>query len=86
MNRVLAVYSSVTTASRLKRLLEREGFTADIIQVPRCLSVNGCTHGIRIDRMAIPRLLELTEALQVRVKGIYEQANTQDGCNYRLIR
>ena len=48
MNKTIITLSSVTYASKAKKLLLRYGISAKIVKIDSTLSDNGCTHGIEI--------------------------------------
>ena len=82
MSKLLDIYASGTTTARLKRLLEKEYKRAEIMQVPKSLSKNGCSFGLKIEESDLKRLIELTKAIDVKHKGIYTENSTPEGKRY----
>ena len=81
MNRLLVVYSSATTATRLKMSLAKDGYDARVLQTPQALTSSGCGYSVGIYPSALGRLKALTYQMGVRFKGIYEVV----GNEYRKI-
>ncbi len=72
MNEVLIVFASATTASRIKKLLEKEGFYARILQTPKLLSIGGCSFSVKTTEEAIKVCRRFADELSVKIKGVYK--------------
>ena len=70
---MLAVLSSATTAGRIKRYLEKEGFTARIIQTPKALSKGGCGYSIVVPEEGKEGIVQAASKLSVRIRGFYRE-------------
>ena len=82
MSKLLVMYSSGTTTSRLKRLMEKENRNARVVQVPKYLSKHGCSFGLSIDEANLRRLLELSKEIDVKHRGIFIEKHTSEGQEY----
>ena len=88
MNEVLIIFSSATTASRIKKFLADGGFYARVIQTPKMLSPGGCSTAVSTTAEAVPSVCRRTDELGVKIKGIFEKTDgvytPLSGGNYDL--
>ena len=76
----LVVFSSSTTASRLKRLAVSRGLKGvTMTQSPRALSQNGCTYALRCPFDVLPTLLELADVYHVKHGHVYKEMIDKEG-------
>ncbi len=75
MNEVLIIFSSATTASRIKKFLADGGFYARVIQTPKMLSPGGCSTAVSATAEAVPSAIRHADKLGVKIKGIYEKTD-----------
>lgn len=75
MNEVLIIFSSATTASRIKKFLADGGFYARVIQTPRMLSPGGCSTSVSTTAEGVSSAMHRVNELGVKVKGIYEKTD-----------
>lgn len=76
----LVVFSSSTTASRLKRLAslnQLRGVT--LTQSPRAVSQNGCAYALRCPIDSLPTLLELADRYHVKHGHVYRELTDEAG-------
>ncbi len=83
MSQIIVLYSSATTANRLKNALSREGVSASVMQTPKGLSKGGCSYCLRIGQSALPRLRELTHKMDVKIKAVYMETRSSTSCSYQ---
>lgn len=63
---------SVTTAVRLKRLLEGEtGFPCDVVHTPSKISGSGCSYSVLADDRLKDEIRPFCSRHGIRIKGIY---------------
>ena len=64
---------SITTAMRLKRLLERiHGIPADVVQTPSAIKHGGCSYSVRTNAPnALSRVKLTEEEYGINIKKIY---------------
>ena len=64
---------SVTTAMRLKRLLERiYGIPSDVVHTPSVIKHGGCSYSVRTNSSnALPRVKLIEEEYGINIKKIY---------------
>lgn len=80
MGYALMVFSSSTTASRLKRTATRNGMTdVDIVQTPKMISMNGCSYSVRTKLSNLSALKQLAQEYGLQSAGIYRETIGIDG-------
>ncbi len=64
---------SITTAMRLKRLLERVyGIPSDVVQTPSAIKHGGCSYSVRTNASnALARVKLIEEEYGINIKRIY---------------
>ena len=63
---------SVTTAMRLKRLLERlYGIPSDVVHTPSAIKHGGCSYSVRTSQSALARVKLIEEEYGINIKKIY---------------
>lgn len=74
------VFSSSTSANRLKRLAAREQIRhAVIVQAPTALSVRGCTYAIKTDLKTLPLLTALANDYGISYSAVYHELTDRRG-------
>ena len=68
---LLIVFSSATTATRVKNELVKSKFPAKVMQTPKSLSSGGCSYSIKTSRDALPTAEKMAEKLGVNIKNIF---------------
>ena len=68
---------SITTAMRLKRLLERiHGIPSDVVHTPSAIKHGGCSYSVRTNAPDAPALVRMTaEEYGINIKKIYVERN-----------
>ena len=80
MGYALMVFSSSTTASRLKRLAFRSRLRGvDLIQTPKAISENGCTYSIRCPVRELAALRALADEYGLRYGKIFREMSDEFG-------
>ncbi len=76
----LVVFSSSTTASRLKRLASANSLRGvTLSQSPGLLSRNGCAYALRCPMDVLPALLSLADRYQVKHGHVYKELTDEAG-------
>lgn len=70
---MLAVLSSVTTASRMKRYLESRGIEARMVQTPKALAKGGCGYSLSIPDDMAEEVRAAARKMESRVRGFYRE-------------
>lgn len=88
MTFALVVFSSSTTASRLKRLAALEQLQGvSLTQSPKAISQNGCAYALRCPVHLLPALLALADRYQVKHGFVYKELTDEAGRKmYQQIR
>lgn len=71
MNHVLVVFGSVTVANRAKRLMEKHGGDAAVVQLPPDLGIRGCSYCLRIRQGDFNLMMELAEEFGLKIKAAF---------------
>lgn len=80
MGYALMVFSSSTTASRLKRTALRNGIMdVGIVQTPKTISANGCTYSVRVKFSDLSALKHLAQEYGLQTAGVYRETMGIDG-------
>lgn len=74
MGYVLMLFSSSTTANRLKRLAFRSNLReVSMIQTPKLISQNGCTYSLRCPVSTISELRQLADEYGLKYSKVYRE-------------
>jgi Protein of unknown function (DUF3343). len=73
------IYSSITSASRIKKACAQKSKTCSVRQTPSAMSASGCNYGIRCNQKDLPFVLDLSKKLELTIKGIYIETNNDTG-------
>ncbi len=80
MTSTLVVFSSSTTANRLKRLAASEQLHGvGLMQAPGAISRNGCTYALRCPADVLPALLALAERYNIKHGFVYRELTDYEG-------
>ncbi len=80
---MLAVLSSVTTASRMKRYLEQKGILVRMIETPKAIAKGGCGYSLVIPHDQEEEVKKAARTMQSRVRGFYREEGS--GADKRYI-
>ncbi len=80
MQTALIVFSSSTTASRLKRLAHSaQAGDVSLTQSPKSVSQNGCTYALRVPMEQLSDVLELANRYDIKHGKVYREARDREG-------
>ncbi|MCI9625775.1 MAG: DUF3343 domain-containing protein [Clostridia bacterium] len=82
MFQVIVLLSSATTALRLKKSLADKGFSSYVIQTPKHLAIGGCGYSLRTSYNCLNFLYQEARRMDVRIKGVYQETETEKGYEY----
>ncbi|MCD8391152.1 MAG: DUF3343 domain-containing protein [Firmicutes bacterium] len=76
MVNMYVLVGSVTTAMRLKKLLEqRFAFSADVVHTPSQIHHGDCSYSVRTDLRALPAVKSAVSEYGVGIRGMYDVKN-----------
>ena len=80
------VIGSVTTATRLARLIERNaGVPADVARTPAAIKNGGCSYSVRVNGISADNVRSIIKDYGVNIKGIYTEELSGGEREYRDI-
>ena len=80
---MLITIGSVTTASRLAKLIEREmHLKARVMHTPSELNKGGCSYSVRVNTDNCNYIRKISETYNIKIKRCYEEMFTREGCVY----
>jgi len=79
---MIVLLSSVTTAGRMKRVLESEGIQVRMIQAPKEISRGGCAHALWMKEEHRKAVSAAATRLHVNVRGYYREARPGEASRY----
>lgn len=80
------VVGSVTTATRLARILEkRVGIPASVAHTPSAIKNGGCSYSVRIGDSALIAAKQVVDEYGVNIKGMYKEEISGGEREYRDI-
>ncbi|MBR5586602.1 MAG: DUF3343 domain-containing protein [Clostridia bacterium] len=82
IDRFLIVFSSATTATRVKNELTKNKISAKVVQTPKALSKSGCSYSVKAPESALFAAESAATALGVKIKNIYREKDN----DYELYR
>lgn len=78
---MLVTIGSITTATRLARLIERNlGITAQVIHTPAEINKGGCSYSVKFNGSYVNDVRQLISEYSVPVKRYFE-CDGQHGCH-----
>jgi len=85
MGNIIILLSSSTSAVRLKDDLERNGYSARVIQTPSALATGGCNYSVRTKGTALALAEQTVKNRGLRSGGIYLDTETEGEFRYRKL-
>ena len=67
----LVIYSSATTATRVKNMLYTKNIPCKVIQTPKHLSQGGCGYSVIAPQSALETIRSFSNSMSVHIKGVY---------------
>lgn len=75
----IVVYKSITVANRAKKLAEKEGIKASIIQLPSTFNIKGCTYAVSVRENKLHEMLNLSKKYKLRVRAYFPDGTAESG-------
>ena len=69
------IFSSVTIATGVKKLLEKKGITAILMHTPKALQLNGCSYSLKIKERYYNEVLNVAKTAGAQVIAVYKAAD-----------
>ena len=69
----LIVYSSITSATRVKKIMNSLGESVSIIQTPKSIPVNDCSYSIKVLNGQLKIAIQNSQKYGFKSRGVYEQ-------------
>lgn len=85
MDSIIILFSSSTSAVRVKEGLQRRGFSAKVIQTPSRLARGGCNYSVRAQAAAMAEAEKIIKTVGMRTRGIYLDTNAEGAARYRKL-
>lgn len=80
------VIGSVTTATRLARILEKTiGVPASVTHTPAAIKSGGCSYSVRINDSSLGAVRKVVDEYGINIKGIYKEEISGREREYRDI-
>jgi len=79
MKNAWIIYSSITSASRIKKICAQKSKQCIVHQTPAAMSATGCNYGIRCNQKDLPFVLDLSKELKLTIKGVYIETTNETG-------
>lgn len=75
MEKSIIVYKSITVANRAKRLLEKEGIKADIVQLDASFNIKGCNYAVKVKNSDFKQAIEISEKYKLKIRDAFEDGS-----------
>lgn len=66
------IFSSVTIATGVKKILERKGITAILMHTPKALQLNGCSYSLKTKERYYDEVLTAAQTAGADVIAVYK--------------
>lgn len=70
------IFSSVTIATGVKKILEKRGITAILMHTPKALQLNGCSYSLKIKEKHYNEVLNAAQAAGADVIAVYKATDS----------
>ncbi|MDP4117819.1 MAG: DUF3343 domain-containing protein [Bacillota bacterium] len=85
MKSIIILFSSSTSAVRLKEGLTKEGFVAKVIQTPTKLITGGCNYSVKTTENALEAVRKILTLTGLRTRGIYLDTQQEGEIRYKKL-
>lgn len=80
------VVGSITTASRLAKLIEKTtGIPADVVHTPAAIKSGGCSYSVRVSGSTAQTIKNISDEYGINIKAIYAENFSGGEREYRDI-
>ncbi len=78
MEKVLIVFSSSTSAGRIKQILERKyAIHSKIVQTPAALALSGCSYSLEMNEKYLHTAWNLVKSTDLSSKGVFKAGSLE---------
>ena len=85
MDSIIILFSSSTSAVRMKDALTRKGFSAKVISTPSRLAEGGCGYSVKTESRAAAEAKKIIDTIGMRSRGIYLDTLSEGKDRYRKL-
>ena len=85
MDNIIILFSSSTSAVRMKEALAGKGFRAKVIGTPSRLAPSGCGYSVRTESRAAGEAEQFLEHSGIKSRGVYLDTETEGPDRYRKL-
>ena len=85
MDNIIILFSSSTSAVRMKEALAGKGFHAKVISTPSMLAAGGCGYSVRTESRAAGEAEKYIEFSGIKSRGIYLDTESGGPNRYRRL-
>ena len=71
MRYVIAVFSSITMANRVKKEMDRQPGFVSLMHSPTGIPENGCSYSLRFREEMLERIIAVAARLGIKIKNFY---------------
>ncbi len=83
MSKIILQVGSVTTTTRLKKILEAlENIRADVIHTPSQIAGKSCSYSLRIPEQSLDTALDISDKYEINIRGIYKELQSGKELQY----
>ncbi len=76
VDNILIVFASLTTANRIKSLLEKNhSVPSQVIQTPKAIPLKSCSYCLRIKEQYLYQSWNIIKNMDVYTKGVYRESD-----------
>lgn len=78
MEQIIVVFSSVTTATGVKKhLLKQYNIQSKLRQTPRSIAVSGCSYCLVVEMGALDTVKKIAKDNRLTIRGIFREDGTR---------
>lgn len=71
---MIGTVSSVTTANRIKKIMEAKGVSITVRQTPKHLSTGGCGYSVVFSDRDLNKIVETLRDYQISLRAVYDDS------------
>lgn len=70
---MIVLFGNITTTMKVKKVLKQNGIDSEAIQTTKNPKTPDCGHGLKLDKMYLEKIKEISAELNVKIKGVYHE-------------
>lgn len=67
------VYSSITFATHIKKIVSAFGESVSIVQTPKSIPVNDCSYSVKVSDKQLEKVIQNSQKYGFDIRGVYKQ-------------